>query len=58
MKRHLSTLLQRRRSEFDGASHASAPATRRVSNAIPAELNGYDWLQRIKRARMVRVSGA
>ncbi|GAA0244932.1 hypothetical protein [Rhodanobacter caeni] len=57
MKRHLSTLLQRKRSEFDGASHASAPATRRA-NAVPTELNGYDWLQRIKRARMVRVSGA
>jgi hypothetical protein len=58
MKRHLSTLLQRKRSEFDGASHTTAPTTPGVSNAIPVELNGYDWLRRIKRARVVRVSKA
>jgi hypothetical protein len=57
MKRHLPTLLQRKRSEFDGAAHA-APATRRVSTTMPAELNGYDWLRRIKSARVVPVSKA
>ena len=58
MKRHLPMLLQRKRSEFDGASHAIAPATQRVSTTVPAELNGYDWLRRIKSARVVRVSEA
>ena len=58
MKRHLPILLQRKRSEFDGASPATAPAAQRVSITVPAELNGYDWLRRIKSARVVRVSEA
>jgi len=58
MKRHLPTLLQRKRSELDGASHSAAPATPRVSTTPPTELNGYDWLRRIKSARVVRVSEA
>jgi hypothetical protein len=58
MKRHLPILLQRKHSEFDGAAHAAAPTTRRVSTTLPSELNGYDWLRRIKGARVVRVSNA
>lgn len=58
MKRHLPILLQRKRSEFDGASHPTAPANPRVSTTVPSELNGYDWLRRIKSARVVRVSEA
>lgn len=56
MKRHLSTLLQRKRAEFDSTGRAATPTPLRVSTTVPAELNGYDWLQRIKGARVVRAS--
>ncbi|WP_156458936.1 hypothetical protein [Rhodanobacter sp. Root480] len=58
MKRHLSNLLQGKRSEFDGAAPAAAPASRRAATTMPAELNGYDWLRRIKHARVVRAANA
>ena len=56
MKRHLPTLLQRKRAEFDSTGRAAT--TRQRTEQPTAGLNGYDWLQRIKGARVIRVSGS
>jgi hypothetical protein len=58
MKRHLSNLLQGKRSEFGAAAPAAVPASRRAATTMPAELNGYDWLRRINHARVVRAAKA
>jgi len=52
MKRHLSRVLQRKRDDFESTAR---PALAPPRDGMPAGLNGYDWLARIKGARVVRV---
>jgi hypothetical protein len=52
VKRHLNTLLQRKRAEFEGSSdmHSSSPGGDAYVPAVQVK-DGYDWLQVIKQVR-------
>ncbi|GGY20786.1 hypothetical protein GCM10008098_11790 [Rhodanobacter panaciterrae] len=53
MKRHLNSLLQRKRTEFEGARDTRrSPQFNVIDEAVTVELkDGYDWLAMIKGAR-------
>lgn len=53
MKRHLNSLLQRRRTEFEGARDTRrSPRFHAPDKTASIELkDGYDWLAMIKNAR-------
>jgi hypothetical protein len=50
MKRHINTLLQRKRVEFEGANdRGSSPTNDEIDISVVQVKDGYDWLQVIKR---------
>lgn len=53
MKRHLNSLLQRKRTEFEGARDTRrSPQFNVIDEAVTVELkDGYDWLAMIKGAQ-------
>lgn len=58
MKRHLTSRLQRRHTEFEGPRETHrAPRSGERSEAVTTDMrDGYDWLARIKANRVARVS--
>jgi hypothetical protein len=51
MKRHLTTLLQRKRAEFEGPSDAHRPGPDTPEVVVVQVKDGYDWLPLIKQVQ-------